>query len=58
MIIKYFYIILFLETSFAFSKIFPSIKEKIEKSEIGNITSINVKSYEEYIILLIIQIML
>ena len=49
MIIKYFYIILFLETSFAFSKIFPSIKEKIEKSEIGNITSINVKSYEEYI---------
>ena len=49
MIIIYFYIILFFEASFAFSKIFPSIKEKIEKSEIGNITSINVKSYEEYI---------
>ena len=49
MFIKYIYIILFCEISYSLSKTFPIIKEKIEKSEIGNITSINIKSYEEYI---------
>ena len=49
MFVKYIYIILFFEASFEFYKTFPLIKEKIEKSEIGNITSINVNSYEEYI---------
>jgi len=49
MFIKYYQIIFICAISFSLSKIFPIINEEIEKYGTGNITSINIRSYEEYI---------
>ena len=48
MFIKFIAIIFIIEVSFALSKKFPIIDERINLSEVGQIKSINIKSYEEY----------
>lgn len=45
---KIFYIILFYIIPFSFGKNFLFINKEIEKSEISEVKSINIKSYEEY----------